>query len=342
MSRPDPRTAQERTVRPIVVHNTLLDGIPGAEECPCFVLDTIGLAPDMLRAECDAVAALQSIAPVFTAVVFSDLPVFDLVRRHGWPLEHFPSLAHRERTVSPAAVSRYLEARRTLLGSTYQRATLLTSGPERFLAAAIAEAVGVEPLLETAYGLAGSTAAEEQYAAVAEPRTGAAQQRTGDWARIVAQLAARGRAVLASDGGEVLLELPRTGDGHLFVHGSDTAAGRAGARRTIDTPDTATICALTFDPGSSLEFESAVYAAVARRYGARYSVVLPWRSQAMLLEDSMRAVDLAIELLGEQPMVLPEYAQRYAVFAGSREYTWEDGLLYGAARRVARTMAFRR
>ncbi|MGO1226981.1 MAG: hypothetical protein ACTMH5_09125 [Brachybacterium sp.] len=318
----------ETSRRPIVVHNTLLDGVSGEGECPCFIVYTVGLAPAALRAECDAVAALQAIAPVFKVVVFSDLPVFDLTRRHGWPLEHFPSLAYRERTASAASVSRYIEERLSLLSASYHKATVISHSEENPLAVTIADAVGVPHLLETAYSLAGD-------AGVPEPLT-------GNWESAFEQLTNRGGATLASDGGEALLELPRSGNGRLFVRGADTAVGAASTYRTLDIPDTATICTISFSPRSTLEFESAAYVAVARRYGSKHSVVLPWRSDAVLYEDSMRTIDLAIELVGEQPMVLQEYAQRYDVVAGSREYAWEDGLVYGAARRIARSIAFRR
>ena len=289
---------------------------------------TVGLTPAALRAECDAVAALQAIAPVFKVVVFSDLPVFDLTRRHGWPLEHFPSLAYRERTASAASVSRYFEERLSLLSASYHKAIVITHSSDNSLTAKIADGVGVPHLLETAYSLADDAVAPELH--------------TGNWEDAFALLTDRGRATLASDGGEALLELPQRGNGHLFVRGADTSAKVASTFRPLNIPDTATICTISFNPGSTLEFESAAYAAVARRYGSKHSVVLPWRSDAVLYEDSMRTIDLAVELLDVQPMVLPEYAQRYEVVAGSREYAWENGLVYGAARRFARSIASRR
>lgn len=328
MARQTLSRSHEASPRPIVVRNTLLDGMSGEGECPCFIVNTVGLTPAALRAECDAVAALQAIAPVFKVVVFSDLPVFDLTRRHGWPLEHFPSLAYRERTASAASVARYFEERLSLLSASYHKATVIPHSSENRLAASIADAVGVPHLLETAYSVAGDALAPEPHA--------------GNWESAFVQLTDRGRATLASDGGEALLELPRSGNGHLFVWGADTAGVAANTYRPLDMPDTATICTISFSPRSTLEFESAAYVAVARRYGSKHSVVLPWRSDAVLYEDSMRTIDLAIELHGKQPLVLPEYSQRYDIVAGSREYAWEDGLVYGAARRFARSIAFRR
>ncbi|MCT1429361.1 hypothetical protein M3G50_01075 [Brachybacterium muris] len=328
MSERRPVKQHDKTTRPVVAHNTLLDGMSGEEECPCFILDTVGMAPTALRAECEVVYALQSIAPVFKVVLFSDLPVFDITRRCGWPLEHFPSLAHRERNAHSSSVSGYLSARRSLLSDSYHRAIVIPHSPTRSLAAGIADATGVADLLETACGLAGCSEATEP--------------PTGSWESVFGQLESQGRAVLASDGGEALLELPRTGDGHLFVRGSVRRAGEARVIPDITAPETATICTIVFAPGSSLEFESAAYTAIARRYGSRHSVVLPWRTDAALLEDSMRTLDLAIEVVGGQPMVLREYGQRYVLMVGSREFTWRDGLVYGAARRLARSIAAHR
>lgn len=314
---------------PIVVHNTKLEGIPGEGESPSFIVNIAGLAPTALNTEIDAIAALQTIAPIFKVVIFSDLPVFDLTRRHGWPLEHFPSLPYRERTASSASVSRYYEERLSLLGASYYKATVIQHSAEKSLAALIASSIGVPHLVETAHSLTRSGSQPEQRAA-------------GNWASAFEKLTSHGRVTLASDGGEALLMLPRIGNGHLFVRGVETAAGTSSTYRPIGIPDAAPVCTISFNPHSTLEFESAAYTAVSRQYGSKHSVVLPWRSDAVLHEDSLRTIDLAIELIGEQAMILPQYAQHYDVMTGSSEYTWEDGLVYGAARRFARSIAFRR
>lgn len=305
----------------IAVGNAMIDGVNRADHVPTFLVNLLGLSADEVRAQCEEVAILQAIAPVFRVAVLMDQPLFDTVRGLGWPVEHVPAREHVERTLGLDRFHRYVRTRIAIAESHFQDVTVVSPlGPES-LTDAIARAIGQPGLVDPARLV---------------HRAGADRAHLGstrDWDFVRRDLVTLGVATMVGVEGSVTLTT-RPG----VLHRAIMVVG--GPREYPAPPPWVSVVEVEFAPSSSLAFESHLYASVAREVGRDLTVVVPWRAEALLDTNASRWVDLGLKS-GDHGTanVMAEFSEQYADLAGSESFEWGAARTYGIVRRLARDLA---
>lgn len=300
----------------IAVGNMLVDGVARRDAMPTFVLNALGLSVARCTAEIEEVAYLQAVAPVFRVVLLTDLPLFSMVRPLGWPVEHFVSEEHRERTMSEPRAERYVEQRIQLAREHYLDTRVVTPLELATFASEIAVAIGHPQLASVTRAFATSRNLDDAVGS--------------GGATLEESLRSTGAALLATAEGSVRITSDQDERNAVLIVGSSGSAAAASA------PDWVRTVHASFAPNSSLAFESYVYALLARRLGTRLTVAEAWRPEAMLSEQTLHDVDLAVQSRGGGFVVASAYLEGYMALTGSNALVWEQARTYAAVRRISK------
>lgn len=311
-----PTTARGR----IAVNNSLLEGVSLKAEMPTYILNTLGLSASEVEVTIDSVGLLQAMAPVFRIVLATDQSVFGSARSIGWPVEHFLPAEHRSGTADSERQNGYVKQRFKIAEAHYRDATLLRAGEASQFVESIANMIGRADLAEIANSFA--------------PKQPEVAPNGAYWPAVEQSLAARGAATF--DGAEGSARLSCTDPIQEAVFVSAHKSGAIQAVRGSGIPDWACVIRVEFDSDSSLAFEAHLYAALARSFGGRLTVVRPWRNRSLLSGPTLRWVDLGLHEIGAELHVQPEFAEAYEILAGSARFDWDQARRYAAIRRISR------
>lgn len=313
-------TGADVSRRRIAVNNTLLDGLESVTDLPTFLLNMTGMTLQRIEREIDAVGYLQAVCPVFRVVVMSDRPIFSLVRKYKWPVEHAMAPEYRSKTLTDERHSAYLRERFRIAVDNFIDCTVIDWTPESSLADMIASHVGCDGPSRTILDVAESV--------------DLLQVGSSDWPSVMELLSSSREAVFEGAEGRVRLSVSGCLTASVFVSGRSTVDACHDGPRT--PPVGVMNVAAVFDPASSLEFEASVYARLARALGRDLAVVSPWRDSALLRDDTVFWVDLGVRSAGAKFKVLPAYARTYSVLMPSGDLDWDCATTYAAVRRVSR------
>lgn len=309
--------------RRIAVNNVLLDGLESSDTLPTFLLNTVGMTRERIEWEVETVGYLQAICPVFRVVVMTDLPLFSIVRKYGWPVEHLMASEYHAKVLTGGDYISYTHERVRIAAENFDECTVVDWEADCSLAATIAHRVGYEGPSGVAIDLTGDT--------------DTLQVGSSSWRSEMKRLLNGDVAVFESAEGRVEISVSGRQLGSLFVLGRSTADGHVDGLPSL--PGGVVGVFADFDPSASVEFESFVYAALSRDLGRDLAVVLPWRNQALLRDDTVFWVDLGVWSEGGDLRVVPEYAGAYSVLMPSGDLDWRSAARYAAIRRVSRGLS---
>ncbi len=292
---------------------------------PTILLHIHGLPPLRVEAEAAGVGILQSVSPTFRIVLFTEFPVFQSVRRFSWPVEHVPPPEHQARIAGVTAHARYVEQRIELAQRHYRNVTVVHVDGASSAVDQIAEVIGRPELAALAHTLAVTDLSKDP----------------GDsrWDVVLEGLrtAEAGRFTSAEGGAHISCAGPLRGA--VLITG--TLVGDS-VGDNWEKPSWLSSIVVEFDADSSFAFESHVYASLSRLLGGDLAVVHPWRRSAVLSEDALHWVDLALEASTPGFRVLEEFLEMYELLTGSAMLDWNQARRYGAVRRLSRTASRRR
>ncbi|WP_145998089.1 hypothetical protein [Brevibacterium antiquum] len=302
----------------ITVANRQLDGISSDVGMPTYILNTLDLAADELESEIERVGYLQTLAPIFRVVLLTDRPVFSLVRKYQWPVEHIVPQVHQLRLSHPDRTRRYIGQRIRIAESHYRLARTLTARASSSLAGLIGDLLDLPELVKIVDGLA--IPVKGQPNAYNDPRLAFAALRSTPHVEFST---AEGTALITCEGplrSFVLVDAQASGQSH----------------GDHSTPDWVSKIVVEVDAESSVSFEAYLYSAIAQHIGSDLTVVVPHRAEAVRGADVLHWVDLCLCGDKNRLVVRPEYLTAYQVLAGSSEFEWHAARDYALIRRVSR------
>lgn len=326
--RPDTVNLRKQSGR-IAVANAAVDGVRSRSAMPTFLVNTAGLASGTIESELDAVATLQTIAPVFRIVVITDRPLFNRVRAYEWPVEHLMPIEHQGRLLPEKRSQEYLNVRLDIACAHYERAEVVEADAGGSFAEVIANRLDLTSTWSAVASLSSAWSSSDD-----------SFTSTGQWAVAERSLRQKGNATYEGSGGRVVLTADGGVTDSLFVTGFASEEGNETAYSGV--PDSVTVVRALFDSAVTEEFESHVYSALARSMGRGLSVVQPWRMASVLLDDSLFWIDLSVGRRGGRLQVLPEYSESYSVLEPELTLDWNSARQYAAVRRISRLQSKRK
>lgn len=323
-----PTTEWDRTVTAssttgqIVAFNTLLSGISQDENLPTVLLRLHGMPPAETEAAVAAVGMLQTVAPSFRVVLFTDFPIFAAVKSFGWPVEHVMPVEHHARIAGTPQHRIYVERRIAIAERHYRDVVVVHADGAVSATENIAALIGRPDLAAVARRLTTTASVHSEI--------------VSRWDAVEEGLRDNGTANFASAEGRARISVVGAPHGSALITGGSPVGFHSVDRHA---PDWLCWVQVDFDVQSTLALEAFVYASLSRSLGRTLAVVLPWRQAAVLSSDVLYWADLAVEDSVSGLQVIRQYSETYEVMTDSPLLDWHEARRYASARRLSRTAA---